>query len=571
MRRTQTLFFIAALYWCVAASAQNVETDSLKKLLTVTDDDSKRVTVLENLSYAYLSSYPDTALRYALQGLQLAKDIKSIKGQAICINAIGNVYFQTGDNAKALEMYLLYLRLKEELKEFTSLSVAYFNISSAYTEEEDYEQALHYLFKARQEDEKAKDTAAILYDAYSLGSIYLRMKKTDSALYYIKESYELVNYLDDKNMRGAILNTFGEIYFALNNPVQAAAYYELSIPHAEKVKDYEVLNANYYGLAKIYKQKEMLDSSVFYARKAFYIAKDAPFYKQAREISIFLTDLFKIKNKYDSAFRYQQLSIAIKDSLFNIEQVKKVQALKFEEQQRQQEIETEKIKYYNTIKLFVVIFISVIFLSIAILLWRTNKQKQKANLLLTEQKEKVESTLSELKATQRQLIQSEKMASLGELTAGIAHEIQNPLNFVNNFSEINNELVDELKAELATGNQRQAIEIADNIKENEQKIIHHGKRADAIVKGMMQHSRISTGQREPADVNALADEYLRLSYHGMSAKDKTFNAEIKTDFDETIGKINVVPQDIGRVLLNLFNNAFYACTERSRMPQAPSP
>jgi signal transduction histidine kinase len=181
---------------------------------------------------------------------------------------------------------------------------------------------------------------------------------------------------------------------------------------------------------------------------------------------------------------------------------------------------------------------------------------------LEKAKQNVEATLTELKATQTQLIQSEKMASLGELTAGIAHEIQNPLNFVNNFSEVNTELIDELKNELATGNQQLAMEIADDIKSNEEKINHHGKRADAIVKGMLQHSRSSTGAKEPTDINDLADEYLRLSYHGLRAKDKNFNAEIKTDFDASIGKINIIPQDIGRVLLNLFNNAFYAVNQQ---------
>ena len=156
------------------------------------------------------------------------------------------------------------------------------------------------------------------------------------------------------------------------------------------------------------------------------------------------------------------------------------------------------------------------------------------------------------------------MASLGELTAGIAHEIQNPLNFVNNFSEVNTELIEEMKEEIGKGNFDEVKAIANDIAENEQKINHHGKRADAIVKGMLQHSRSSTGLKEPPDINALADEYLRLAYHGLRAKDKSFNATMKTDFDGTIGKIDVIPQDIGRVILNLITNAFYACTERSR-------
>src|ERR1019366_5623681 len=176
----------------------------------------------------------------------------------------------------------------------------------------------------------------------------------------------------------------------------------------------------------------------------------------------------------------------------------------------------------------------------------------------------VEQTLDELRNTQSQLIQSEKMASLGELTAGIAHEIQNPLNFVNNFSEVNKELLLEMNDEIDKGNLSEVKSIAKDVIDNEERINHHGKRADAIVKGMLQHSRSSTGVKEPTDINALADEYLRLAYHGLRAKDKSFNATMKTDFDNAIGKINTIPQDIGRVLLNLYNNAFYAVTEKKK-------
>ncbi len=187
---------------------------------------------------------------------------------------------------------------------------------------------------------------------------------------------------------------------------------------------------------------------------------------------------------------------------------------------------------------------------------------------LKEEKELVERTLSELKITQSQLIQSEKMASMGELTAGIAHEIQNPLNFVNNFAEINTELLEDLKSELNEGNTKEAISIANNIMDNEQKVVFHGKRADSIVKSMLLHSRSSTGQKELTDINKLADEYFRLAYHGLRAKDKGFNTAMRTDFDPQIGKIKIIPQDIGRVLLNLYNNAFYAVAERDKNQEA---
>ena len=198
------------------------------------------------------------------------------------------------------------------------------------------------------------------------------------------------------------------------------------------------------------------------------------------------------------------------------------------------------------------------------------RHKQKDYLLLELQKTEIENhkiviekTLSDLKTTQAQLIQSEKMASMGVLTAGIAHEIQNPLNFVNNFSEINKELIEEMQQEMDKGNLDNAQTISNDIKANEEKINHHGKRADTIVKGMLQHSRSSSsGVKEPADINALTDEYLRLAYHGLRAKDKSFNATMKTDFDETIGNVSIIPQDIGRVILNLITNAFYAVTEK---------
>jgi len=195
------------------------------------------------------------------------------------------------------------------------------------------------------------------------------------------------------------------------------------------------------------------------------------------------------------------------------------------------------------------------------------KKMEEQAILINEEKNVLETTLNNLKAMQNQLIQSEKMASLGELTAGIAHEIQNPLNFVNNFSEVNEELIKELKDEAVKGNLEEVKAIANDIEFNSEKINHHGKRADAIVKGMLQHSRSSSNQKELADINALANEYLRLAYHGLRAKDKSFNATIKTDLDETIGNINIVPQDIGRVILNLITNAFYTVSEKKKQTE----
>ncbi len=190
-------------------------------------------------------------------------------------------------------------------------------------------------------------------------------------------------------------------------------------------------------------------------------------------------------------------------------------------------------------------------------------QNQQLELQVKQRTNELSKSLEELKSTQVQLVQSEKMASLGELTAGIAHEIQNPLNFVNNFSEVNMELSDEIMESVRKGDLTGIQQLAEDIRANQEKILEHGQRADSIVKSMLQHSRSSTGNKELTDINTLVDEYARLSYHGIKAKDKTFNVTFKAEYDPNVGSCYIIPQDIGRVLLNLFNNAFYAVTEKN--------
>ncbi|MEO7922826.1 MAG: hypothetical protein ABIR30_04055, partial [Chitinophagaceae bacterium] len=267
-----------------------------------------------------------------------------------------------------------------------------------------------------------------------------------------------------------------------------------------------------------------------------------------------LSALYEREGNLQQANLYNKSFIALQDSL--LQDQKKYGSLSFETEQQinANELSITKLQSENKISAITrnfTIGLAALLLILAGTVYYRFRSKKKANDVL-------EKTLANLKSTQSQLIQSEKMASLGELTAGIAHEIQNPLNFVNNFSEVNTELIDEMQQELKSGKIDDAIAISNDIKDNEQKINHHGKRADAIVKGMLQHSRSSSGVKEPTDINALCDEYLRLSYHGLRAKDKSFNATMKTDFDPSIGNINIIPQDIGRVMLNLINNAFYA-------------
>jgi signal transduction histidine kinase len=274
-----------------------------------------------------------------------------------------------------------------------------------------------------------------------------------------------------------------------------------------------------------------------------------------------LIDGHKSLGDYKKAFEYQLRYNNLKDSLDQLRSVKEVVSMEMEKQIELQRAafddEQAKTSLRNRIRIYAFIAGLAALLAVALILWKNNQRKQK-------DKVKIEQAYNELKSTQQQLIQSEKMASLGELTAGIAHEIQNPLNFVNNFSEVSNEMIDEMNAELNKGDSNEAKVIAAEIKQNLEKINHHGKRADAIVKNMLQHSRSNSGVKEPTSINALSEEYLRLAYHGQKAKDKSFSATTKTDFDETVGNIKIIPQDIGRVILNLINNAFYAVDEKRK-------
>jgi signal transduction histidine kinase len=345
----------------------------------------------------------------------------------------------------------------------------------------------------------------------------------------------------------------------------SAEYY-----YREGIKVTEKFNAPfagvnfYFNLAEIlYKKKEM-DSCVYYAQRSLTLCQKYKYKNFEVGVSGFLAKVYD-KTDVDSAYKYIKIMVAAKEEVNNADRGRQFQKVSSDVEKKEKELEDAEARFRNSLKLYGLITLLSFFVLIAIIFWRNNRQRKKANTLLTEKKEKLEHTLAELKSTQYQLIQSEKMASLGELTAGIAHEIQNPLNFVNNFSEVNEELLRELRTEAEKGNLDDVKAIANDIALNSEKINHHGKRADTIVKGMLQHSRASSGQKEPTDINKLADEYLRLAYHGLRAKDKSFNANFKTELDNSIGKINVAPQEIGRVILNLINNAFYAVNEKRKL------
>jgi signal transduction histidine kinase len=509
---------------------------------------------------------PDSCLVLTMEALNLSRELHFTRGEVTALNKAGESLRFLGDFPASLKMQYDALQINRDMKDLRGEAISLSFIGFTYVEFGQYRQALDNLQLSGKLFAELSMKMMIAFNMSNTGNAYSLMNMPDSALYYQQNAYENYNRLTDPPppLRSLILTRIGNAYFSLGKKDTALQYYHNGIFNSAKFNDKVNESKIQRKIAELYASVNQYDSSMFYARQAYTSAKKSVQRLEILEVSILLDKLFRNVQNKDSALFYKDIAMNMKDSLYGPEKIRQLQLLVVEEQGRQQKIKEEDLQLKNRLRYIFLLSALGVFLLLAFIQYRSNRQKQKANTLLQEQKAKIEKTLTELKATQQQLIQSEKMASLGELTAGIAHEIQNPLNFVNNFSEVNTELVDELKSELATGNMQSAIEILNDIKDNEEKITHHGKRADAIVKGMLQHSRSSSGIKEPTDVNALCDEYLRLSYHGLRAKDKSFNATMKTDFDENIGNINIVPQDIGRVVLNLINNAFYAVDEKKK-------
>ena len=479
-----------------------------------------------------------------------------------------------GNYPKALQVLFVILHVNEEKKDSFAIENNLYQIAHTYGETKDTKRAIEYFYKAKKFGEKDPFINIFIHD--DLAKAYLLQQQNDSANHYADLSYKLAVkfYGSEDKVYGGVLNDLGSIYDQLGKDSLAIDYLRRSYVYFTTVS-VEYLNycGTTIGLARYFNKKGMADSSLIYARLCLVTALDKGFLPYITGSSDLITGYFQKIHNTDSAYHYQQIGFEAYKTLYNDESGRQIQNMASAEQQREVDIaQAKKIsddQYAAKLRLYGMITLGLVALVIGVIVYRNNQRKQKSYDLLKKQKQeidlqksKLESSIMELQTTQSQLIQSEKMASLGELTAGIAHEIQNPLNFVNNFSEVNKELVDELQQELKAGKIDDAIEISNDIKANEEKINHHGKRADAIVKGMLQHSSSGSGKKEPTDINKLADEYLRLAYHGLRAKDKSFNAMMKTDFDESIGNINIIPQDIGRVILNLITNAFYVVNEK---------
>ena len=546
--------------------------DSLARVYRQNDlPDTAKLEILRQLSFNEVNDYN--------LSLQYAEDLIALAQQQASDTYLFHGYFQKGNKERILGNYAEALAALFKSAEVAKRSNAagreagaYDAIANVYSLNDNRENAMVYHRKAIEILRQQPDSISLAEAILNTGEAFRKFNTYDSALYYFKISEKIFDNNNYDVGKAYALGNIGLVYAGLGRNDLAESNMNAAINFFETGKDYYPICVYFISISDIYFQKGDTQNAVSYAKRSLALPQEHELKEQIRDADLTLSKLYDAAHRPTEAFRYYKDYVVYRDSVDNLKMVKKMadQRTDFEVAQKQAEVNLlHKQKNMQKILLFtaLAVFITIIILIIKLL--KNYRQKQTAFTLLSKEKDiserqrdETNKALRELKRAQAHLVQSEKMASLGELTAGIAHEIQNPLNFVNNFSDLNTELITELQEENKKGNIEGVESIAEDLLTNSSKISYHGKRVDAIVKGMLEHSRTGAPEKRLTNINALADEYLRLAYLALRAKDKAFTATMETHFDPAAGDINIVPQEIGRVILNLVTNAFHAVVSK---------
>ncbi len=582
---------VIGLVWLLQAGGLAQEQKIADSLTRIYQQDTARgITKLKLLTDLAFNEVKDLA-----KALQYAEELISIAKQSGSDRYLRAGYFLKGTKCRlqgnlteALQAFFNSAAIAGKTNDLKAEGEDYGAIADVYATANNFNSANHYYSKAiatlRQfRPRSQQDSISLASIISNAGDAYLNNQQYDSALIFFNEAkamFDKVNYLSGK---GYSRGNIGMAYAGLGQNDLAEENMNDAIRILQINQDFYPICVYLTAIADIYASKGNYKAALSYSLKSLQMAESQGLKKQIGDASLKLSELYEKDGNLRESFKYYKKHIAFRDSVNNIQNVQNMADLRTNYLVSQQEAEVARIsrqrrdQRYLSIALGIILGLTVLTLA---LLLRHNRHKRNAYEILNlqkqeteKQKAKAEDALAELQVTQRQLIQAAKMASLGQLTAGIAHEIQNPLNFVTNFSEVSVELLAELRLEvlnkLPANEQAVANQMFKNIEDNLCKIVDHGKKADSIVKGMLQHSRKSSGSHEPTDFNTLVEEYLRLSHGALRSRDKTFDARFISNLDSTIGKIDLVSQDIGRVLLNLYNNAFYAVNKKRQAMKTP--
>lgn len=553
MRVIITLLIILSVHQAVGQSS---DIDILKNKLANASSDTQRISILGDLAAAYNFINADTSLLYANEGLKLAEKINDPARAAKMKIPVSAALTIQGNYPLSLNYGLDALSYFEKTGDSVYMVWAIGNLNLLYKEMGDYDRALKNMYATNEmvfrivPDEDRYSAFAFVFD---------RAGQSDSAIKYARQTIKIGRSWS--GLLVALANSFARKGYSDS----ALFYYRRALEESRANNLSKDIVDCYNGIAGVYRNSGKNDSSKYYLKNSINEKNINSYMLGKLRAFEMLSNIYETENNSDSALYYLKNSGIIREKLFSNEKQNAINNLFFTREQQLAELEKARQDYESRLKQNLLLSGLLIFILASGLLTWNIRQKQRSLALIEKEKKEVElqksiaeNALDKLKRTQQQLVQSEKLASLGELTSGIAHEIQNPLNFVNNFSELNMELCAEMGKEIDSGNFSETKKIFNDLYTNSEKILQHGKRADAIVKNMLQHAQSSGGHKEPTSINVLAEEYLRLSLHGVKIKDKTFNADLIKNFDKGIGRIDLVPQEIGRVLFNIYNNAFYA-------------